>query len=92
MLQILQTPLQEWAAEVALHHGAGSKKLIKHFRPPKLGNGITISTIEEAEATYVAERPRGTKADGLWLLRHITVIATKRNYPARVLEPRYRHQ
>ena len=36
-LQILQAPLQEWAAEVALHHGAGSKKLIKHFRPPKLG-------------------------------------------------------
>src|SRR5438094_5016984 len=26
----------EWSAEVALHR-AGSKKLIKHFRPPQLG-------------------------------------------------------
>jgi hypothetical protein len=37
VLQILQTLLQEWAAEMALHHSPGSKKLIKHFRPPKLG-------------------------------------------------------
>ena len=37
MLQILQALSQEWAAEAALHHRPGSKKLIKHFRPPKLG-------------------------------------------------------
>jgi hypothetical protein len=37
MLQILQALLQEWAAEMTLHHRLGSKKLIKHFRPPKLG-------------------------------------------------------
>jgi hypothetical protein len=37
MLQILQALLQEWAAEVALHRRTGSKKFIKHFRPPKLG-------------------------------------------------------
>ena len=44
--------------------------------------------IEEAEATYVAERPKGTKAGGpFWLLRHITGIATKRNDPAGILGP-----
>jgi hypothetical protein len=37
MLQILQALLQEWAAEVVLHRRTGAKKLIKHFRPPKLG-------------------------------------------------------
>jgi hypothetical protein len=37
MLQIFQALLQEWAAEMALHHRPGSKKLIQHFRPPKLG-------------------------------------------------------
>ena len=43
---------------------------------------MTIPTIEEAEATYVAERPRGAKPGGpLRLLRHITGIATKR-YPS----------
>jgi hypothetical protein len=36
MLQILQALLQEWAAEIALHHRPESKKLIEHFRPPKL--------------------------------------------------------
>jgi hypothetical protein len=39
MLQILQALLLEWAAEVALHHRPRSKKLIKYFRPPKLGIG-----------------------------------------------------
>jgi len=34
----------------------------------KVGDGTIIPTIEEAETTYVAERPKGTKADGpLWL-------------------------
>ena len=37
ILQILQALLQEWAAEMAPHHRPASKKLIKHFRPPKLG-------------------------------------------------------
>jgi hypothetical protein len=36
MLQILQALLQEWAGEMALHHRPRSKKLIKHFRHPKL--------------------------------------------------------
>ena len=36
ILQILQALLQEWAAEVAVHHRPGSKKGIKHFRHPKL--------------------------------------------------------
>jgi hypothetical protein len=31
MLQILWAPLQEWAAEMALHHGVGSKQLIKNY-------------------------------------------------------------
>ena len=34
---VVQALLQEWAAEVALGYRGGSKKLIKHFRPPKFG-------------------------------------------------------
>jgi hypothetical protein len=44
--------------------------------------------LKEAEANYVVERLGFTQADGLlWLLRHITGIATKRDDSAGVLGP-----
>jgi hypothetical protein len=78
MLQILPALSHQWAAKMALHHRLGSKKLIKHFRPPKLGLN-TIPTIEEAEANYVVERQGALKPDAaLRVLHHITEFATKR--------------